>query len=174
MTRGSPASKVCCLVAAAFASFAPLTRDDRAAFTQASSFPGWPESYEGRPLTALPLSERDAAFARDFPGRIGRFHDGQRDIIIRYLTEPTRRLHPASDCLRGVGYAITPVPARRAPSGVVTSCLKAERHGQTFTVCESVRNTRGDHWPDVSSWYWAALVQGATGPWWSFVVAEDG
>ena len=174
MSHRLRASKVSFVVAAGMAAFAPLLHDDGTAATRDVAFPGWPTSYEGRPLKALPLSERDAAFARDFPGHIGRFHDGQHAIIIRYLTEPTRRLHPASDCLRGVGYSITALPARRTSSGVVTSCLKAERQGQTLTVCESVRSTRGDHWPDVSSWYWAALVQGASGPWWSFVVAEDG
>ena len=99
------------LLAALAAALAPLfarTGDTAAA----KDFPGWPTHYEGRALTELPLTQRELAFVHDFPGRVGRFSDGRREIIIRWVGAPTRRLHPAADCLRGSGYTITPMPGR--------------------------------------------------------------
>lgn len=163
-------------IAAGLAGIAPLAQRGPVgdAAVAGPAFPGWPETYEGRALTALPMSDREAAFARDFPGRIGRFHDGRREVIVRYVTEATRRLHPAADCLRGVGYVITPLPAWREASGALTSCLKADRKGQSMRVCEGVRAADGGaKWPDVPAWYWAAMMEGAAGPWWSFVVSEN-
>ena len=82
-----------------------------------NDFPGWPDHYEGRALTELPLTERELAFMRDFPGRVGRFSDGRREIIIRWVNAPTRRLHSAADCFRGSGYSTTPLPIKRDATG---------------------------------------------------------
>ncbi len=60
--------------------------------------------------TALPLSDREQRFVSGFPGRIARFTDGKREIIVRWVTRETRMLHPAADCFRGMGYAIRPLP----------------------------------------------------------------
>ena len=138
----------------------------------------WPTTFEGRPLTPLPLGERDQRFARDFPGQVGRFHDGQRELILRHVARPTRRLHPASDCLRAVGFAIEPLPARRGPDGTTWGCFAARRASgagaaEHLTVCEQIRDaTTGRTWPDASSWYWPALAGGTTGPWWSTTMVE--
>jgi len=164
------------MVAAGFAGLAPLVLEGPAKSGGLAdrSFPGWPERFEGRALTALALSDREAAFARDFPGETGRFHDGQREVIVRYVTAATRRLHPAADCLRGVGFKITPLPGRWEASGALMSCLRADRKGQSLRVCEGVRAAIGSEtWPDVAAWYWAATLTGAAGPWWSFVVSEN-
>src|SRR5262244_3280163 len=92
-------------VAAALAPF--VVRPDGA--VASTPFPGWPTHYEGRALVELPLTPREATFTQDFPGRVGRFSDGQREIIIRWVGAPTRLLHSAADCFRGSGYAITPI-----------------------------------------------------------------
>jgi len=140
----------------------------------------WPTIFEGRRLTALPLGERDQRFARDFPGQVGRFHDGQRELILRHVARPTRRLHPSSDCLRAVGFAIDPLPARRGPDGTTWGCFAARRGDcarptDSLTVCEQIRDaTTGRTWPDASSWYWPALAGGTVGPWWSTTVVEPG
>ena len=40
-------------------------------------------------------------------------------------------------------------------------------------LCSSViRDERGETWPDVSAWYWHAMLGSIPGPWWSFIVAE--
>jgi hypothetical protein len=144
------------LVAAATAASAPLLPGRNQTAAGDLHFAGWPLAYEGRALTEMPLTQREIAMARDFPGRIGRFSDGKREIVMRWVGVPTRRLHSAADCLRGIGYSITPLPARR----------------DAGTVCELIRDARGAAFPDVSAWYWNALFGATQGPWWSVVVSE--
>jgi hypothetical protein len=64
----------------------------------ADHFPGWPASFEGYALRELPLSARERKFMEGFPGRTGRFTDGNREFVIRWVTHETRLLHPAADC----------------------------------------------------------------------------
>ncbi len=138
-----------------------------------SGFPGWPQTFEGRSLTELALTKREIAFAEDFPGRIARFSDGRREIILRWVATATRRLHPASDCFKGLGYSITPSAMQHAASGNPMSCFRAERGGEVLEVCEQISAASGSEtWPDVSSWYWPALLGRSAGPWWSVVAAE--
>jgi hypothetical protein len=163
------------LLAAAAAAAAPLldTASDPAR-TVGSKFPGWPTHYEGRKLTELALTQRESAFAGDFPGRVGRFSDGRREIIIRWVGAPTRRLHSAADCLRGSGYSIAPLPASRDATGAAMGCFRASLRADTMMVCEVIRDERGETWPDVSAWYWHAVFGSSPAPWWSFVLAESG
>jgi len=161
------------LAAALVAAMSPLlARGGDAASAANTNFPGWPATYEDRALTQLPLTSREAAFVRDFPGRVGRFSDGRREIIIRWVGAPTRRLHPSADCFRGSGYSITPLPVRKDATGAAMSCFRASHGADTLTVCELIRDERGASWPDVSAWYWSGLLGGSAAPWWSFVVAE--
>ena len=159
------------LLAGTVAALAPLLERTRAAAAD-TPFPGWPSHYEGRQLTALPLTPRETAFVRDFPGRVGRFSDGRREIIIRFVGAPSRRLHSAADCLRASGYGITPLPARRDSSGATMGCFRATLHGAGMTVCELIRDDLGNSWSDVSAWYWDGMLRSSPPPWWSFVVAE--
>jgi hypothetical protein len=141
----------------------------------AKDFPGWPSHHEGRALTQLPLTERETGFVRGFPGKVGRFSDGRREIVIRFVNAPTRLLHPSSDCFRGAGYSVKPVAVRRDASGTPMGCFRASRNGaEDMIVCEVIRDGQGANWPDVSAWYWNALFGSGDGPWWSYVVAEPG
>lgn len=168
-TGRMPALFLACALAAALA---PLARQDGAgAASKTAEFPGWPSSYEDRPLRPLPLGTKEEAFARDFPGRIARFTDGRREIIYRFVAEPTRRLHPAADCFKGSGYAITPLPLRRSTSGTDMGCFRARRGETDLAVCEAIRSDTGKSWSDLSSWYWDALLGKDAGKWWSVVVA---
>ena len=159
---------VCALAAAA----PLLPRRSRADTAGAAAPFAWPAQFEGRPLTALPLAARDRRFADDFPGRVGRFSDGTREIILRFTTQATRRLHPASDCLKAIGFAIEPLPARRGPDGSTWGCFAARRQGDALTVCDQIRDAAGRTWPDPSSWYWPALAGSSAGPWWSTTIVE--
>jgi len=157
------------LAACAAAFLAPFTaarpvRDVRA-------FPGWPDRFEGRPLTPLPLGERDAAFARGFPGQVGRFQNGERQVVLRHVTRATRRLHPAADCFRGSGHEVRPLPVRRGADGRDWSCFAAKRRAQSLRVCERIEDASGRSWSDASSWYWSALV--AEGPWLAITTVEE-
>jgi hypothetical protein len=160
------------LLAAAAAALAPfMTRSDGA--VASAPFPGWPTHYEGRALIELPLTPREAGFTQDFPGRIGRFFDGQRELIIRWIGTPTRKLHSAADCFRGSGYAVTPIAARKSSDGNTMGCFRATLHGVSMTVCEAIRDERGGSWSDVSAWYWDGMLRSSPPPWWSFVAAQS-
>lgn len=154
------------------AAMAPLALSEKRDATAAANFPGWPVRYENRPIAQLPMTSREEGFARDFPGRIGRFSDGEREIIMRWVSEPTRRLHPAADCFRGSGYAITPLPMQRNEAGALMGCFKSVRGGEALTVCESLHDEHGRSWSDASAWYWTATFDVSSGPWWSVVVAQ--
>ena len=158
---------VCALAAAA-----PLVPRASGARSADAVAPGeaafaWPRQFEGRPLTELPLAGRDRRFADDFPGHVGRFTDGTRELILRFTTRATRRLHPASDCLAAIGFVIQPLPARRASDATTWGCFAARKPGEALTVCEQIRDAAGRTWPDPTSWYWPALSGGSAGPWWS-------
>ena len=136
------------------------------------AFGGWPQQFDSRPLLELGLSEQERLFAQGFPGWVGRFTDGSREIVLRWINRPSRNLHPAQDCLKGVGYRITPHPLRVDATGHHWGCVRAERNGQALTVCERVYDEAGESWSDVSSWYWTAMLGKSTGPWWAATVAE--
>ena len=163
---------VCALAAAA-----PLVPRASGARSADAGAPGgaafaWPRQFEGRPLTELPLAGRDRRFADDFPGHVGRFTDGTRELILRFTTRATRRLHPASDCLAAIGFVIQPLPARRGSDATTWGCFAARKPGEALTVCEQIRDAAGRTWPDPSSWYWPALSGGSAGPWWSTTIVE--
>ncbi|MBX3289793.1 MAG: hypothetical protein KF855_10675 [Acidobacteria bacterium] len=131
----------------------------------------FPHEFEGRELRNIGLSEREGFFLRGFPGQIGRFTDGQREIIIRRVTEATRMLHPAVDCFEAVGYRTSPLPLRVGDDGKRWSCFTASKAGDNLTVCERIEDNLSNEWTDVSSWYWSSWGKG-TGEWWAYTVAE--
>ncbi|HEX8261259.1 MAG TPA: hypothetical protein VF547_00125 [Allosphingosinicella sp.] len=132
----------------------------------------WPDSLEGRPLIALPAAPEDRLLARRFPGHVARFSDGRRQIVLRQVAAATRRLHPASDCFRAVGYEIGPSPMRMIPGAGPASCFTARRGGRTLRACEQILGSDGRSWPDISSWYWPALVGSSRGPWLAVLTVE--
>lgn len=136
------------------------------------AFPGWPTVWEGRTLRPLTLTAREERFTRGFPGRVGRFSDGQREIILRWVNRSTRQLHPASDCFRGSGYEIASLPLVQDGEGRRWGAFAASRDGVRLRVRERVSDGQNGAWTDVSAWYWAALLGRTHGPWWAVTVAE--
>ena len=132
----------------------------------------WPARFEGRRIVALAPAPEDRLLAASFPGHVARFSDGRRQIVLRQVNAPTRRLHPASDCFRAVGYAIGPSPMRVTEGGRPASCFIATRDGRTLRVCEQIIGRGGSSWPDISSWYWPALAGTASGPWLAILTVE--
>jgi hypothetical protein len=164
------ATFLCLAALAASAPFWPGL--DNASSTQAvvlsSPADTWPAELISPTWTPLALGPREARFARDFPGRIAAFAtpDG-RTLLVRRLHRPTRKLHPAADCLRAVGYAIEPRPIHRESNGVEWSELHATRDNDTLRVRERLLGADGRRWTDISAWYWSAALGRATGPWWA-------
>ena len=137
-----------------------------------SDFKGFTTEFEGRKFRDLGLSERERFFLEDFPGQIGRFSDGNREIVIRRVTEATRKLHPASDCFEAVGYSTTPLPVKLDEAGKRWACFSAVKSDERLRVCERMEERSGrTAWTDVSSWYWSAWGKGQS-EWWAFTVAE--
>jgi hypothetical protein len=160
------------VVACAIAALLPLLSTQSGQQTNAATtFPGWPVQFEGKPLTPLPLTELEKRFAADFPGHINRFTDGKREIVVRWVTEATRKLHPSSDCFEGLGYTVKPLALRRDESGSLWSSFEAIKGSEQLHVYEQIRSESGQTWTDVSAWYWSALAEGH-GSWWAFTIAE--
>lgn len=161
------------LAAAAISGASPLLGSRHGETSAAQEAPpAWPATYDSRKLTPLPLSSRELAFAEGFPGRIARFTDGSRELVVRHVRKATRRLHPASDCYKGLGYEIDPLPLRHNRNGQPLGCFTARKGGHRQVVCEGLHDAAGNVWSDVSQWYWDALLGRSRGPWWSVVVAE--
>lgn len=127
--------------------------------------PRWPTHFQGRMLAELSLSVRERAFLEGFPGAVARFTDGERDIVMRWVTQPTRRLHPAEDCYRGLGYDISAPRIVTDSDGGRWRCFAATRKHAAHEVCEQLQDIEGRRWTDVSAWYWAAVLERSRGPW---------
>ena len=134
--------------------------------------PDWPRTFEGRRLLPIAPAAEDALLARSFPGRTARFSDGRRQIVLRQVAAPTRRLHPASDCFRASGWEVRPAPMQVAANAGPASCFIALRAGRIVRVCERIAGANGASWPDISSWYWAALIDPSSGPWLAALTVE--
>lgn len=169
MRRGSLFYIVACAVAALMPFLS--ARSGSSENAGALAFPGWPAEFEGKTLTELPLTELEQRFNADFPGKIGRFTDGKREIVIRWVTEATRKLHPASDCFQGLGYSVKPLPLHRDVKGSLWSSFAATKGSDRLRVYERIKSEAGETWTDVSAWYWAALRHGQGG-WWAITIAE--
>jgi len=152
------------------ATLAPLARGIASSAPATGSFPGWPDSFEQRPLTALPLTRLEESLQRDFPGRVGRFTDGHREIILRWVTQETRKLHASSDCFKANGYQVEAM-AIASTGKQRWSRFTASRGANRLQVAERIHDQDGGQWSDVSAWYWAALLGRTRGPWWAVTVA---
>jgi hypothetical protein len=137
-----------------------------------SRVPPWPETFQGRTLRQIPLSERERGFLSGFPGSVARFTDGERDIVLRWVLQPTRQLHPAEDCYRGSGYQIRESRIMEDRERATWRCFSATRSEGTREVCENIRDAER-RWTDVSSWYWAATLKRSEGPWLVTTIAQD-
>ena len=146
------------------------TSHERAA-SEAEGFE-WPRQWEGRPLRPLALSVVEQRFAAQFPGRIARLTDGEQVLVMREVRTPTRMLHPAADCYRGLGYRIEQARLERDDAQRLWRCFVAVRNGQRTRVCERIVGADGAAFTDASSWFWAAQLGQSTGPWQAVTTAR--
>jgi hypothetical protein len=163
------------LLSALLAALVPLLANP-AAGVRTVATPPWPHEFQGRPLTPLELSADERRLLADFPGAVARFTDGERELVMRWVTRATRQLHPAEDCYRAWGYTTTPARIRADRDGVRWRCFDARKGelGSTREICEEIRDPEGGHWTDVSAWYWAATLRRTAGPWLATTVASPG
>ena len=157
-----------CMAWGAVASWA---RSQPAAARQVQSFE-LPAQWQGQPLRPLALSEVEQRFARQFPGTLARMTDGREVLVLRAVHRPTRMLHPAADCYRGLGYRVAGEQLQLDGEHQLWRCFEAMRGGQRLRVCERIVDAQGAGFTDTSAWYWAALLGQSTGPWQAITVAS--
>ena len=138
----------------------------------AKPVPGVPAGLLPVDAGTVPLDDRQRRFLAGFPGRAEVFANGNQTWVVRTVTQPTRKLHPAGDCLRALGYGTAPGPLFQEPNGVCWGTWTATRDGQRFGVRERVVDSRGQSWTDVSAWFWHAVLGRTDGPWWAVTVIE--
>lgn len=137
-----------------------------------AAFAETPRVWQGRPLRPLALSAVEQRFAAQFPGRITRLTDGEQGLVLRDVSSPTRMLHPATDCYRGLGYRIEQARLERDAEALLWRCFVAERGGVKTRVCERIVDANGASFTDTSSWYWAAQLGRSSGPWLAITTAR--
>ncbi|MBI4861173.1 MAG: archaeosortase/exosortase family protein, partial [Candidatus Riflebacteria bacterium] len=152
--------------------FAPVLAPEPRVAPGGAAFPGWPSRFEGRPLAPLGLSAVEQSFSRGFPGRIGRFTDGSRELVVRWVSAPSRRLHSAADCLRAAGWTVEPRPLAIDRTGRLWGQFAARRSGVELALRERIVDRAGHGFTDPSDWYWATVLGRSTGPWWAITVAD--
>jgi len=124
----------------------------------------WPRVIDGETLRPLALGDVEARFAARFPGAIARFASSRATWILRRVERPTRMLHPAADCYRGLGYAVRDERLTTGASGL-ERCFNAARDGRQLRVCERIVDAAGASFTDTSAWYWNAALGRSRGPW---------
>jgi hypothetical protein len=138
----------------------------------------WPTQWRGQPLQPLALSAVEHRFAAQFPGRIARFAvaDG-RELVLREVNRPTRMLHPAADCWRGIGWRIETTRLESDADALLWRCFEATRPSadgsQRVRVCERIVDAQGRAFTDTSAWFWAASLNQSAGPWRALTQVES-
>lgn len=157
----------------AVCALAPLAQRSTANGETAVQATEWPSTWEGRRLRPLALSTVEMRFAAHFPGHIARLTDDEQVIVLREVRQPTRMLHPAADCYRGLGYRIEQAQLERDAQQGLWRCFVAERDGKRLRVCERIVDAQGRTYTDASSWFWAAQLGQSTGPWQAITTARS-
>jgi hypothetical protein len=131
-----------------------------------------PTQWRGAALRPLALSDVELRFAKHFPGTVVRMTDDRQTLVLRSVNQPTRMLHPATDCYRGLGYRIHDEQLEVQANGRDRwRCFVAQRNGRSVRVCERIEDANGQGFTDTSSWYWASIAGQSHGPWKAITVA---
>jgi hypothetical protein len=178
MTMFAVAAWVCAIAPAVAPWYAPAAAAAAPSEATSSAFE-WPATFDGkllRPLATTPVEQR---FAKQFPGRIARFTDEERVLVLRHIHTPSRTLHPATDCYKGLGYRIELARLERDAQQRLWRCFEAQQpvakgadDGPRVRVCERIEGAKGDAFTDASSWFWAATLGQSQGPWQAITVVE--
>ena len=127
-----------------------------------------PPFTEIQQLTEQKLNAFALNQATGFPGQIFRYGDDHRDIVYKVVTKPTRRLHPAKDCYRALGFTISDEDLFRDELGQYWSVFRAVnlQSNQDYWVKEQIIDATGRRFSDMSTWIWQAYLGKSIGPWW--------
>lgn len=133
----------------------------------------WPMQWDGHPLRPMALSAVEQRFAAGFPGRIAKFSAGGFSLVLRESRAPTRMLHPAVDCFRGLGYHIEQARLEQDRKARLWRCFTARNGARALRVCERIESATGASFTDASAWFWDALLGKSQGPWLAITRVES-
>ncbi len=165
---------LCALVSSVSAMYHPAQRNAPMPHVElpTHSAPLLPGNELGAPLRPLALTELEQRFARRFPGSLSRVTDGTHTLVLRTVHQPTRMLHAAADCYRGLGYQVAAQQLLQDHQNRLWRCFEARRTGgPRLRVCERTVDAHGQGFTDTSAWYWAAVAGQSSGPWQAITVA---
>lgn len=132
-------------------------------------------SYQGVPVTRLSLNEAEENFYRNFPGTIAVYEAGYDKLIVRRVNRATRKLHPASHCLRAEGFGIGEETVEEDGKGGRWLSYAITRNGEISHVKEHITcPASGRSWPEISAWFWHAFLRPGEGPWEAVTVISKG
>lgn len=161
-----------CIIAAGLP-FLQSTVDGASSSAVASTkFPGWPKTVFGLDLRALPDSPQDQVFLQGFPGKAARFQSGGAQVVMRWVNQESRQVHPSSDCYRGMGYEVSWLPILIDGKGHRWRHFTASKGNEELEIKELIYDEQSRSWSDVSSWYWDAATKKTQAPWWVLTVIE--
>lgn len=143
---------------------APPVSKASAALEQDWAFARWHSGNAA--LVPLPLSAVEQRFASGFPGQIAKFSDGASAWVVRHVNRPTRQLHPAADCYRGLGLQVGKPQVLAQSDHTRWQCFIVGQ-GQQWQVCERIFDRHQGQWTDASAWYWENLLQPDGHEWWA-------
>lgn len=153
--------------AVAAAALVPFVTPPSSAGTS-SGFTGFPETFDGETLHERPIDPREAKYVDGFPGKIGTYETASYDLVLRWISSPTRRLHSAVDCYRGLGFEVKPIDTDSDWASYEATKSDGAKV-ETITFEERIVDADGEVFEDVGAWYWAATFGKSTGPWWNVV-----
>ncbi len=120
--------------------------------------------FQHHTLEPIPLDEDVQDAFRGFPGKIAMYQSGTSRWIVRWVTRPTRQLHPAAHCFRASGFKLGEPRIEIDPYETKWGTFTAEKNQQTWRIYEQIRENSGQNestgtqiWTDTSAWFWAAL-----------------
>jgi hypothetical protein len=134
-------------------------------------FTGWPKEFEGQELIPISIDAKlQSMLSKNFNGKVGYFLNGTDEVVIRWVSHPSRSVHPATDCFQASGYKIRDEELCRDSQNELWRCFTATHKNENYNVRERIIDSEGNSWSDVSSWYWAATLQKTSGPWWLYTI----
>lgn len=106
------ASAVCFLMAAGFILFLPHRPVDVSAPSAPLTPPAHLRGEQGWPIPLLP---KEAVYFRQYGGFAAKQQYGPYAVTLVRTSAPLRHLHNPDECLRGLGYAVTPLGVEERP-----------------------------------------------------------
>lgn len=130
-------------------------------------------TYQGEALTPLALTPAEEKFYTNFPGNVSIYEGHSFKLIVRTVTRATRKLHPASHCLRAEGFHIEEKTRTTLPDGSRWLTYTATRNGAQWLIREQITQTDGDkQWSEIPAWFWDAFLHPTDGPWKAITVMQ--